>query len=52
MNTSLPCAESALLALENGDDVEAERLTDAADIRGEEPSSPTFVATSRPAVGA
>ena len=29
------CAESALLALENGDDIEAERLTDAADIRGE-----------------
>jgi tetratricopeptide (TPR) repeat protein len=29
------CAESALLALEHGDDIEAERLTDAADIRGE-----------------
>ena len=29
------CAEAALLALEHGDDIEAERLTDAADIRGE-----------------
>ena len=29
------CAEAALLALEHGDDIEAERLTAAADIRGE-----------------